>query len=152
MKLRFLLAMIWQCTWGILQTAAGFIVFLKYIRCPHKRFRGAVATQWKSDAGISLGLFIFYGCGGLKDERADSYLGKIQTHEYGHCIQSLILGPLYLPVIGIPSVVWANVEALERRRQKRQVSYYSFYPERWANYLGSRVTGHETFSSRWGSA
>ena len=146
MKIRYILAMIWQCTWGILQTIAGFIAFLRYIRCPHKRYRGAVATQWKSDTGVSLGLFIFYGCGRLEGDQAERYLEKISTHEYGHCIQSLLLGPLYLPVIGIPSVIWANSEALERRRQTRHVSYYDFYPERWANSLGRSITGKETFS------
>ncbi|MBQ9827232.1 MAG: hypothetical protein IJM62_00965 [Lachnospiraceae bacterium] len=147
MKIRYILAMIWQCTWGILQTLAGFFVFLRFIRYPHKRFRGSIATQWKSDTGISLGLFIFYGSGVRAGNEGAIYLEKIQTHEYGHCIQSLILGPLYLLVIGIPSVCWANVDALERRRRRNNVSYYSFYPERWANALGTRVTGHETFSS-----
>ncbi len=51
-------------------------------------------------------------------------------HEYGHYIQSLLLGPLYLLVIGIPSFLWANVF------WNGKSDYYSFYTEKWANKLG----------------
>ena len=51
-------------------------------------------------------------------------------HEYGHCIQSMILGPLYLLVIGIPSFIWASVYLNTNK------SYYWFYTEKWADKLG----------------
>ena len=63
------------------------------------------------------------------------------VHEYGHTIQSLVLGPLYLVIIGLPSVVWMNVPALSRWRARTGTSYYAFYTERWANTLGERVLG-----------
>lgn len=53
------------------------------------------------------------------------------AHERGHSIQSMILGPLYLIVIGIPSILWAAWWNEGRNR-----SYYSFYTERWADRLG----------------
>lgn len=48
---------------------------------------------------MSLGLFIFMFGG--------RYIGDEETlkHEYGHSIQSKILGPLYLIVIGLPSLM-----------------------------------------------
>ena len=67
--------------------------------------------------------------------------GELLVHEYGHTIQSLIFGPLYLPVFAIPSFVWAGAPALRRRRREGKLYYYDFYPERIANLLGELVTG-----------
>lgn len=53
-------------------------------------------------------------------------------HEYGHVRQSRLLGPLYLPVIGLPSLLWAALHG----RFFRSRSYYWFYTERWADRLG----------------
>jgi len=52
--------------------------------------------------GISIGAFIF-----LSDEIEIKEAGKYQIlrHEYGHFLQSLLLGPLYISVIGIPSIL-----------------------------------------------
>ena len=57
-------------------------------------------------------------------------------HEYGHCVQSLMLGPLYLIAVGVPSYRWANLPALRKMRRETGRSYYSVYPENWANRLG----------------
>lgn len=51
-------------------------------------------------------------------------------HEYGHCKQSMYLGPLYLIIIGIPSIIWASVYL------NTDKSYYWFYTEKWADKLG----------------
>jgi len=84
---------------------------------------------------VSLGLFIFV------PPLPDGPSRRLKAHEYGHTIQSLILGPLYVPVILIPSLVWAGTPRLERRRVRRGTSYYSFYTEHWANALVFRLTG-----------
>ena len=84
-----------QCTWGFPQTLAGAVLFLVFLRSRHFRYRRAVATQWPLAGGVSLGLFIF-----VSHE-------SLCYHEYGHALQSLMLGPLYLPVVGLPSLVWA---------------------------------------------
>ena len=80
---------------------------------------------------MSLGMFLFLG--NTKDPR-------VLVHEYGHSIQSMILGPLYLPVIGIPSYVWCNLPHFRKLRREKGVSYYRFYPESNANYLGKLIT------------
>ena len=72
--------------------------------------------------GISLGNFVY--C------RPPIY-ERMARHEYGHCIQSRLLGPFYLLVIGLPSLLWAVWWHPGRR-----VSYYSFFTERWADRLG----------------
>ena len=54
-------------------------------------------------------------------------------HEYGHCIQSRMLGPLYLLVVGLPSItrlMWWRLLRLPPS------DYYRGYPEAWADRLG----------------
>ncbi len=48
------------------------------------------------------------------------------VHEYGHTYQSRILGPFYLIVIGLPSVLSALLRPAHHNR---------LYAERWANAL-----------------
>lgn len=52
-------------------------------------------------------------------------------HEYGHTVQSRYLGPLYLFIVGIPSLLWAAWY-----RKHKRGSYYAFYTEKWADKLG----------------
>ena len=125
---------LWQWTWGLPQTLAGLLLALRYRRCPHRRVGGALATlhdgAW---GGVSLGMFIFVP-GGLKPEREAALL----AHEYGHTFQSALLGPLYLPVVGVPSFLWANLPQCQRWRARRRIPYESRYPENWAEALGRR--------------
>ena len=79
---------------------------------------------YKFPGGMSLSRFIFINP--LESELA--------MHEYGHSRQSMFLGPLYLLVIGLPSLVWA---LLYKSSWKK--SYYWFWTEKWANRLGGVV-------------
>ena len=69
--------------------------------------------------GISLGCFVFL----------DSYSSKRETavaHELdGHTVDSKRWGPLYLFIIGIPSILNAWLGFTK--------CYYEFYTEKWAN-------------------
>ena len=130
---RFLFTLV-QLTWGLPQTLLGFILYLYWRRrgAISRMYHGAIVTEWTSGGGISLGLFVFVS-------------GKarpgVTVHEYGHCVQSLLLGPLYLIAVGIPSYLWANLPALRKMRRETGRSYYSVYPENWANVLGEWATG-----------
>lgn len=53
-------------------------------------------------------------------------------HEYGHTRQSLILGPMYLIIIGLPSFLWAATHKYIAPSK----SYYDFFTEAWADKLG----------------
>lgn len=123
---------LWQWTWGLPQTLAGGVLFLIYRRSPHLRCRGAVVTCWDRPSGLSLGMFLF-----VPVDHSRSFL----SHEYGHTIQSLILGPLYLPLVGLPSVLWGFHPYFIRKRREKHIPYYSVYPEKWATRLGTRFTG-----------
>lgn len=142
--MRIVLYTIVQCTWGILQTLVGFVFFLIHIREKHFWYHGAVVTGWNHQFSASIGLFLFlsYGQNSEKVKRKDvsleDFSKRILIHEYGHTIQSLLLGPLYLPVIAIPSAMWCFLPCCRRKREVEQISYYSFYPERWADRLGEK--------------
>ena len=52
---------------------------------------------------------------------------KHLRHELGHTRQSKILGPLYLLVIGLPSLIHAGLHA----KVCKDKNYYHFYTEHW---------------------
>lgn len=71
--------------------------------------------------GISLGMFSFVS-------KNSATMPEVIAHEHkGHARQSLLLGPLYLFVIGIPSILHTF--------HRNCPCYYHFYTERWANNL-----------------
>lgn len=84
-------------------------------------------------SGISLGPIIILKKDGLKNRNT-------VMHEYGHCIQSLIFGPLYLIIIGLPSII-QNIIGLILYKVFNSVkyaqNYYNRYPENWADKLGN---------------
>ncbi|MBR3124190.1 MAG: hypothetical protein IKF42_01980, partial [Mogibacterium sp.] len=61
-------------------------------------------------------------------------------HEYGHTLQSLILGPFYLLVVGAPSMLWNRLPYFRSKRKKTGKSYYSAPFEKTANILAARST------------
>lgn len=113
-----------QFTWGILQNLIGFILFIIFAACGRYYGRYKRAFVCRAPFDVSLGCFIFVSDSGDEMKKG---------HEYGHTLQSLILGPFYLIVIGLPSLIWAGLFGGWRRR--RGVSYYSFYTESWADSL-----------------
>lgn len=141
-----------QITWGILQTTLGFFLFLIHIKDRHYFYHGAVVTEVKAPSSVSLGMFVFVTKNPMLDKRTenkipDEEMGKrLLVHEYGHTIQSLIFGPLYLIVMGIPSTLWGFLPCYQKKRD-RGVSYFSFFTERFANYLGEKVTKEKSMEN-----
>ncbi|MBP5225658.1 MAG: hypothetical protein J6Z38_08785, partial [Lachnospiraceae bacterium] len=127
-----------QWTWGIVQNVIALVLFaVLKLKDPAREvfcWHGVVVTEWKKRSSMGLGMFLFLGHHGI-----DSYSSRILVHEYGHTIQSCILGPLYLPLIGIPSFLWANVKRIGKKWREGRGSYYAFYTEKWANRAGGRV-------------
>ncbi len=120
--------------WQLPQNLLGLLLLAIYGRVIPIDFRG---DGWRSGlpssmlyfidgfpGGISLGRYILVSGRSFTDS-------KVWYHERGHSIQSMILGPLYLLVIGLPSLLWAAWWNPDRK-----VSYYWFYTERWADKLG----------------
>ena len=80
----------------------------------------------RGGGGLTLGRFIFV------NQHFTDFEETI-LHEIGHVKQSRILGPLYLIIIGIPSISWAGLRRLIPALKK--INYYWFYTENWANKL-----------------
>ena len=125
------LFVILQCTWGIVQTLLGLIVYIIFNKSPHEIYRGCIDSRWEKSSGLSLGLFIF-----TPNE-------KIRTHEYGHSMQSAVLGPFYL-VIGLISFIWANAPYFVNLRKERKIPYDACFVEAWASKWGEKSILKET--------
>ena len=94
---------------------------------------------WNQKGGMSLSNHIFLPRHMFERLNGSNYQLNYIHHEYGHTIQSRKLGPFYLLVIGLPSIIWAG--CFEKYRIKHNKSYYSFYTERWADKLGKVKRG-----------
>ena len=109
--------------WQLPQNLLGWLLTRVMSPGMAYRYHGTkIVCSRRMRGGISLGRYI------ILSERMDH--PTCILHEWGHTRQSRMLGPLYLPVVGIPSLLWAIWW-----RPSRSVSYYSFYTERWADRL-----------------
>jgi len=48
----------------------------------------------------------------------DEYSNMLLVHEYGHTIQSLFFGSLYLLLVGAPSIMWSFLPVYVKKRDK----------------------------------
>lgn len=113
--------------WGLPQNVIGAVLCL-FLRLLGRRvvvFNGRLLTLWRLRNGLSLGNFIFVSQWG-------SDFAK--WHECGHSVQSDILGVFYLPVIGLPSLIWCIMFPTYKQKHP-DASYYQFYTEAWANKI-----------------
>lgn len=86
----------------------------------------------KQKGAVSLGVFRVY-----KSEyygNTAQFVKLTRMHEKGHRKQSKWLGPFYLIVIGIPSIIWATLHSF--RKSISKIDYYWFYTEKWADKIG----------------
>lgn len=139
-----------QWTWGLPQTLIGSAVFIAHIKDHHFDYNGATATSWDRRDGVSLGKFIFVpkgkgkAQGGVHEDGADGDAIKdefLLAHEYGHTLQSVVLGPAYLLLVGLPSLLWSRLPYFRNIRKRTGRSYYSVIFERTASELGERHSG-----------
>ena len=114
--------------WCLPQTLLAVILKTAYRAKPEKD-SGVKICRYKSDFCFSLGEYLFIA----DDVDKDSFLFR---HELGHTVQSRLLGPLYLPLIALPSMIWCHLFGAYRK--KKGINYYSFYTEKWANRLSEK--------------
>ncbi len=120
--------------WQLPQNLLGLLLLAIYGRVIPIDFRG---DGWRSRLPSSMFYFIEGSPGGISLGRYILVSGrnftdsKVWYHERGHSIQSMILGPLYLFVVGLPSLLWAAWW-----NPKRSMDYYWFYTESLADKLG----------------
>jgi hypothetical protein len=87
--------------------------------------------------GISLGHVVFWS---REDSRWHALDVRNRAHELGHCAQSRLLGWLYLPLVGLPSISRAAYALAYREVTGRPwTRYYEGYPENWADRIGGVI-------------
>lgn len=132
-----LLTKIRRWTWELPQTLLGACLIPFYKKSTLKIMElgdTKVYFSKKFPGGISLGYYVFIGWNG-KTKLSSKSMQNIIKHEcFGHGTQSKWLGPLYLFIIGIPSIVWAGLYGSIIPRTKN--GYYKFYTEKSADKLG----------------
>jgi len=131
-----LLGKAWQITsrftWELPQTLTGIATAFLFSHKNNKvsQHKGITFIESPSfpGGGVSLGNYIFTG---------QSPEQSLLEHEYGHTKQSRVLGPLYLPLVGLPSVLWATLYSKSSAVRKR-FDYDDFPIERNATNLGKK--------------
>ena len=113
--------------WQLPQDIIGLTVILvtKAVYCN----KGCWVTA-QGRFGVSLGDYIILG---------QVVNNTDLKHEQGHQKQSLYLGPSYLLLVGLPSVlgnIWDRLFHKKWSDAEREKWYYSRYPENWADKLG----------------
>ena len=119
-----------ECIWQLPQNLIGSLYkeFISKDIITRINYDASIYECYLTRGGgrLTLGRFIF-----VNQHFTD--LEETILHEIGHVKQSRILGPLYLIIIGIPSISWAGLRRLIPALKK--INYYWFYTENWANKL-----------------
>lgn len=113
--------------WQLPQNLLG-LLFLLFTRGEKKHYLSGIRLYYQDSfpGGITLGEYILLG----------SCQAETVRHEYGHVLQSRIFGPLYLLVVGLPSVMHAWLNGYIGCCKRHEEGYHHFYTESWADRLG----------------
>lgn len=124
--MKSIILFIWQLPQsilGLIVLAVNKYIYKSEIKKGEAYFVSYYTVKYLCNSGISLGNYIIID--------RDGFLTKNTVlHENGHRKQSLLLGWLYLIVIGLPSLI-GNI-----LYRKFKFSYYEQPWEKWADKLG----------------
>lgn len=127
--IRNLILFIWQLPQHIVALIYfGYLVMMCKDLGVDSRYKQAIVIPCVMRGAVTLGNYVFVGL--------NSEYRKTVKHELGHTIQSKILGPLYLIIIGIPSITYCGLRSLFPSLRKK--NYYNFFSEKWANNLSEK--------------
>ena len=88
---------------------------------------------------LSLGLFVFWTSHSNRWIELDE---RNRDHEWGHSVQSRVLGPLYLVAVGLTSELRVLYLVTYRElRGRKWTGYFEGFPEAWADRLGGVIRG-----------
>ena len=129
--------------WQFPQNLLGLILILFYR--PERKLIASngnlVYLSRYMPGGISLGKYSIISRGYAYNKTDEEILNlDVTKHEaLGHGTQSRYLGPLYLLVIGLPSIVWASLYGDTKWFPYTKNGYYVFYTEKWADKLAGII-------------
>jgi hypothetical protein len=115
--------------WELPQNILGLILLIFYNSKIEKHDGRYFIFDYRFNGGMSLGHFIFCR---YKNE-------ELMSHEWGHTYQSRWLGPLYLIIIGLPSITWSFIYDYFTE------NYDAFIIEKWATNLGKKYLKYGKF-------
>ena len=123
-------------TWGLLSSLPGLIFAAVLMLCGKKPERVGPLLCFrfgKNWGGCEMGVVF------LRDTTSTEH---VTWHEAGHSIQTLIFGPLMLPLISIPSFLryhYRNlVKWISPEKYKKLPPYDAIWFEGWATKLGKK--------------
>lgn len=124
-------------TWGIIWTLVGLFVFaFTFLFLRSKVEIGTVAgriyIKFKEGkfGGASLGVVYLLG----------KHAGKrTHKHELGHTIQSMYWGPLFIPVIAVPSAIRCGLWNKIRKYHYKKYGVYPSYDSIWFEGQATRI-------------
>jgi hypothetical protein len=130
--------------WQLPTTLVGYLlVFL--LQCSYAgTYRDIKIFKTNAPFSISLGGLIIISDTWIKEYvriHNDKAVDRLFDHEWGHTRQSILLGPWYLLLVGIPSIVqhFLSLLLLKMGHPHMDQFYYNRYPEKWADRLGGVV-------------
>jgi len=135
-----------SCTWGVVATVAGGVQALICLKngLEPKWFHGSIYFEDVREKGSNnLGPFFFLG------KNAEYYT---PYHEAGHGLQNILMGPLYVVVVGISSEIWYRKFTKEYAEElasgtwdpdERRRAYDRNPIEGWATSWGAKRYGLE---------
>ncbi len=122
----------WELPQSLLGAAVAAVVLASGSALEAGRRYGRICVR-TNRLGVSLGAFVFWFRVRGRDPE------EVLRHEIGHTVQSRLLGPLYLPVVGLPSMARVGYAVWHRRRYgTRWRNYRKGFPENWADKLAPR--------------
>lgn len=132
-KLKNVMLYIWQLPQNLL----GLLLIAIYRPSRKHTLDNGVEIYYshKMSGGISLGKYAIVHTIHYRQNVEDSIKRDTVRHEaLGHTKQSMWLGPLYLPTIGLCSICWAGLYGTKLCPATTN-GYYKFWTEKWADKL-----------------
>ncbi len=142
-------AQVVSALWELPQSSLGFALWMA------ARATGRVRGEEREHGrrfvevpgmAVSLGHFVFWSSESTRWHHNDA---ETRAHEWGHTFQSRVLGPLYLPLVGVPSSARALYAVAYREvTGRRWRGYFDGYPEVQADRYGG--VDRAARAARWG--
>lgn len=125
---------LWQLPQNILGLLVILITKARYNDISYDELDNFWWAKRGKPFGVSLGEYVIIGQGPVAHD--------LLKHEHGHKKQSRMLGPLYLLLIGLPSITGNIYDRIAHRNWgylAREEWYYKQPWEAWADKLGGVV-------------
>ncbi|MFB1083033.1 hypothetical protein [Jeotgalibacillus sp. JSM ZJ347] len=123
-----------QLTWGLLINLIGMLLALVLLCMgirPHRFHHAIYFEVGENWGGVNLGGFFFV------QQQAPT---RLKAHEYGHSFQNLLLGPVMIVAVTVPSAIRYHYRRSRIKKGHTLKPYDTFWCESWATRLGKKYS------------